>query len=401
MSKLIFNKNTLQGNSRREQLDGVEHLVLPVVAASEGVMNGLFYSSEVLQNNSQMWNGKPIPVGHPQVRGVAVSANNPDIQNNNNIGTVYNSKFEDKKLKAEFWINTAKAESLGHSDLIERLENGETVEVSTGLYPVIENNAGIFNNKSYDKTVVSMVADHIAILPNEEGACSVANGCGTGMSINHDDSGHKPKGCCGGCSEGKPCEGDKEKAKKLSVNEMKTKVTEFITNLFSQQDEFVELADTSVTKVATNQNKDMKAELIKKIIANTASKFSEGDKETLEALEINVLEGIHGSLPETKEPVVSANSEETLTLKGEQIAQFKEFVANSTKERDSLVAKVKEGYGLDDEQLANLSVNTLQSFAAKLEDKQEVDFTAKGGGKEVTTNATEDKFFDSSTIKLD
>ncbi len=400
MSKLLFNKNIVKGNARRETLNGKEHLVLPTIAATVGVMNDALYSEETLQTNIQAWNGVPIPVGHPMVDGKPVSANSPDIQNNSNIGTVYNSRFDDGELKVEFWIDVEKATTLGFGDLVANLESGDTVDVSTGLYSEAEDNAGIFNNKSYSRVISSMVPDHIAILPDEKGACSVADGCGTGAFVANagDDSGFKPKPCCGGCGEGKPCEGDKKEVKVNAIEKIKNAILE----VFSQQDEFVELEDTKkVTQVAVNHKQNMKAEkLIQEIIANSASKFSEGDKEALEALEINVLEGIHGSLPETKKPEVSANSDE-IKLKVEEYAQYQEFVANSKKEREGLVVKVKEGFGLDDEQLENLDVNALQKLADKVEGK--TDYSAKGGSKdvEVTSNSKSKGAYSMDDIKIE
>jgi len=398
MSKLVFNRNSLQGNAKRETLNGQEHLVLPVIGMREGVMNGMFYSADQIQANVETWAGVPIPVGHPMKDGKHVSANDPEIESNTNIGTVYNPRFDNGELKAEFWINIDKAKSLGFEDLVTRLEAGETVDVSTGLRNTPIDQAGIYNNTSYTRVANDIRPDHLAILPDEKGACSVADGCGTGAFVANkgDDSGFKPKPCCGGCGEGKPCEGEKE-PKQSVIDLAVNKFREFLSHgggqgLISEADK-----KTGATDVAVNNDKTMKAKLIKEIIANAASKFGEGDQETLEALEVNVLEGIHGLLPAPKKEV-SANSD-TITLNAAQFAEFKEFQINSRKEREGLVKKVKEGYGLEDEQLAQLSVNALKSFADKLDD-QGTDYSGQGGSKEIETNKSKGSF-KTSDLKID
>lgn len=180
----------------------VEHMVIPVIAIREGVLNGVFYPEAAISNLAEQWNGVPVPVSHPKdASGNFVTANSADAESNHNIGNFFNAKFETKTkaLKGELWINIEKATLLGHKELLDRLDKGENVDVSTGLWTNAEPAEGNYRGKPYSSISNSFAADHLAILPNEKGACSVADGCGTFL-LNHQG---EDKPCCGSCSENK------------------------------------------------------------------------------------------------------------------------------------------------------------------------------------------------------
>jgi hypothetical protein len=59
------------------------------------------------------------------------------------------------------------------------------MDVSTGLYPNIDESAvGTHNGERYTGTVTEIYPDHLALLPNEQGACSKEKGCGTHIHTN-------------------------------------------------------------------------------------------------------------------------------------------------------------------------------------------------------------------------
>jgi len=177
--KIIANQITAK--AERRQFDGREFLVAPTVAIVEGVMNNILYTQEEMTRFIEVWNGKPLPLSHPTDQaGNHISANSPD-QHAKSLGFFFNAKFEDSKLKGEWWIDTEKAKALGvqANEVLKRLEAGEMVEQSTGLFLDIEPSEGVFNNKTYTGIARNIRPDHVAILLNEEGACSIADGCGT------------------------------------------------------------------------------------------------------------------------------------------------------------------------------------------------------------------------------
>ena len=126
------------------------------------------------------WYGRVV-VNHPEIDGEKVSASLPQIADKEKIGDIYNTTLDDKKLKLEAWIDLERAESLGGviSETVKRLQSGEEIiEVSTGLFSNIEEKAGKFNEVDYEGIWRNVVPDHLAILSEATGACSIEDGCG-------------------------------------------------------------------------------------------------------------------------------------------------------------------------------------------------------------------------------
>lgn len=167
------------GGIRHEQFEGRDHLVVPVVMICEGVLNGALVPLAEFSRFPEAWNGLPVPVLHPEEQGQAISANRPDVIERNTIGTVFNARTEGAKLKAELWLDTEKACRLGFCDLMKRLEAGECIEVSTGYFADDDPQAGEFNGRPYSMIHRNIRPDHLALLPGQIGACSIADGCGT------------------------------------------------------------------------------------------------------------------------------------------------------------------------------------------------------------------------------
>lgn len=166
-------KVKLGNNYQTRTLDGKQYMVFPGVIINEGVLNGMFYSAEELQKLPEQWNGKPIVIDHPE----QFNANTPDVVERSQVGTLFNSVFENGKIKSEFWIDKNKL-SAKFPKLYQKLLNGGMFEVSTGLYCEQSDVQGVFNGTSYKQIAQNLVAEHLAILPDLEGACSIKDGCG-------------------------------------------------------------------------------------------------------------------------------------------------------------------------------------------------------------------------------
>jgi hypothetical protein len=182
----MFNTATLGESYNLQEQDGVQYVVVPVTMIVEGVLNNAFYSKEELSRNVNQWNGKPLPLGHPTDEdGRFIMANTPEVVKKLSVGQVWNTKFlvDDGvgMLKGEAWINIDKATELA-PELMKRIENSEKIEVSTGLFTDAVLNPGIFNGESYEWVVSNFRPDHLAILVDETGACSVKDGCGLNNS---------------------------------------------------------------------------------------------------------------------------------------------------------------------------------------------------------------------------
>lgn len=170
-----------EGAVRRESHDGKDHLIVPVVAVVEGVLNGnLVLAEEFAKPHSlHAWNGVPVPINHPtNAHGTPVSANEPSVVENSVIGRLYHVHVDGKRLKGEIWIDVAKAARLGYQNVIESLEAGEPMEVSTGYFAELEVKQGVHANEQYVGIHRNITPDHLALLPETEGACNWEDGCG-------------------------------------------------------------------------------------------------------------------------------------------------------------------------------------------------------------------------------
>lgn len=179
-------KSTLQANRlQRTTLDGREYAVAPVVALVAGVVNGELITAEELGAFVAAWDGRPVPVQHPQdAEGNYVSANSPEVIETSVIGQVFKMAMAGDRLVGEVWLDVAKCQKLGGDALatLQRLEAGQIVEVSTAYFCDIEEVTGTFNGAAYTGIQRNLRPDHVALLPDQVGACSVANGCGAGRT---------------------------------------------------------------------------------------------------------------------------------------------------------------------------------------------------------------------------
>jgi hypothetical protein len=96
------------------------------------------------------------------------------------VGQVFNARMDGARLLMEAWIDTVKAQSTDEGrQLLERVNAGEPVEVSTGLLVVTEEEDGEYEDEPYSQVWMETFPDHLALLNDgQEGACSYARGCG-------------------------------------------------------------------------------------------------------------------------------------------------------------------------------------------------------------------------------
>lgn len=179
MNQLVFVTNSTAAISEATY-DGKTYLIAPVVAIKEGVLNGYLYLAEEFSKFVEAWNGRPVPLGHPKRNGEYVSANTPDIWATEVPGYFWNVTADTERLKGEIWIDLEKAAKIGEpaTNVVERLRAGEGIEVSTGLWFELEESPGVWKGVSYEGIARNIRPDHLALLPNEVGACSWDDGCG-------------------------------------------------------------------------------------------------------------------------------------------------------------------------------------------------------------------------------
>ncbi len=192
MERITIN---LVDKSRSAVLNGRQYLVSPATLIVPGVLKGsqgaLYYPPEEVGKNPAVWNGIPLVVLHPVRNSQHVSANDPEVLEAQGVGNVFRSKFKDK-LTAEAWFDVEATRRVDNR-VLDALESGKSIELSTGLFTDNEpaaNGAVTDDGKSYDFTARNYRPDHLAVLPDQIGACSVEDGCGINVNINdlsHDD----------------------------------------------------------------------------------------------------------------------------------------------------------------------------------------------------------------------
>ncbi|MGD0767072.1 MAG: DUF2213 domain-containing protein [Tepidisphaeraceae bacterium] len=169
-------------NFKIKELEGRPHWVVPCVLGVEGVWNGsrgsLLYTANDLAKSASLWCGKPVVVYHPQM-SLSGIAGDPAIFSRQKIGTIFNARFDRKSraLKAECWIDPQRAAAVDER-VLDAIKNGDVMEVSTGLFTDNEPVSGTFNGRGYVAIARSHLPDHLAILPDQQGACSVEMGAG-------------------------------------------------------------------------------------------------------------------------------------------------------------------------------------------------------------------------------
>jgi len=178
---------------RTDIVGDARHLVVPVVMLVAGVVNEQLVSAQVLKDSAQRWNGKPVVINHPKNGTRPISALDPRVLERIQVGTLFNARLEGNKLKADLWIDQDKVRSMSRvaQDLVKRIELGLPVEVSTGYFASVEMRQGSFQGRHFSEIDYNIIPDHLALLTDEEGACSWDDGCGAPRLNNKENTMHQ------------------------------------------------------------------------------------------------------------------------------------------------------------------------------------------------------------------
>lgn len=166
---------------RKEKLNDADHLVVPVVMMVEGVHVGshgpILHLAEELGRYPESWDGIPVTIGHPNVNGAYVSANSPDVLHDWAVGRIFNTRIDGTALRAEAWVSEDDLMRISEETL-NRINSGELIEVSVGVFSDEEQSSGVWNTENYNSIARNHRPNHLALLPDEVGACSLVDGCG-------------------------------------------------------------------------------------------------------------------------------------------------------------------------------------------------------------------------------
>lgn len=183
-----------RSNIRRENRKGVEHIVLTSFTLPPNiVMNGGLYSEEEVDKSYLSLNRTPVTVEHPEIDGMFVSANDPEIDFDFRFGALNENarKLDDGRIALDKVINVQKAlktekgkRLLDRIEEIETNENARPIHTSVGVYVDIEEVELSTNNKGQEYTWIArdMIFDHDAILLDSVGASTPDQGTGIGIN---------------------------------------------------------------------------------------------------------------------------------------------------------------------------------------------------------------------------
>jgi hypothetical protein len=172
-------KINLTGNFEKVTFQGEPHVVAPCVMLTPGVHHGscgpLLYNADEIAKSAHLWNGVDVLLDHAYEGGNPVSAKDPKVLEAQGVGRVYDARMDGGSLKAKLYlnINRTNGKSPGLINMLDR-----HIEVSTGLMSSDEPTPGVWNGESYSAIVRDIRPDHLALLPNGQGACSWVDGCG-------------------------------------------------------------------------------------------------------------------------------------------------------------------------------------------------------------------------------
>jgi hypothetical protein len=180
--RIVFNLRTDKALVRNEILEGREYLVVPMVMLTEGVHRGsngaMLYPADELGKTPCVWNMKPLVVNHPENNGEGLSACDPVVAEKYKVGLIMNTEFDDRnRLKAEAWLEVERANKVDPR-IMAAVENQRMMELSTGVFVDKDFVEGEFNGKHYDAIARNYRPDHLALLPDKKGACSIDDGAG-------------------------------------------------------------------------------------------------------------------------------------------------------------------------------------------------------------------------------
>lgn len=177
---LAFTVNA--ASSRKRMRNGKTHLVAPSVLITHGVHEGsggpIYYPDTELKPLAPLYNNVALVLSHPtDDKGQPITVNTAGILEKSGLGLVDNSKWSSDRIRAENWFDEEKSAAVD-SRVVEALKAGRPFEISTGLIMDIEPKSGVYNGKSYIGVARNIKPDHLAVLMDAKGACSIEDGCG-------------------------------------------------------------------------------------------------------------------------------------------------------------------------------------------------------------------------------
>lgn len=175
---IVANRATAKLKSKTVIVEGRSYVLAkatlingPRVMAGSG--GRIYYPAAATDRSAPLWDGRPVVINHP-VRGE--SANSPQVWETSRVGWLFNSKSHAGYLRADVYIDTEKLGKVAPK-VLDRLATRSPLSISTGLRIEGKREKGYAAGGEYDMVANVYFPDHLAILPDQQGACSVHDGC--------------------------------------------------------------------------------------------------------------------------------------------------------------------------------------------------------------------------------
>ena len=314
----------------------------------------------------EAWNGIPVVIDHPEEEGVNVSANSPAIIDSRTVGRVYNTHVKDSKLVAEVWLDEEKLNQVS-PDTLEHINQGNPIEVSVGVFTEQEEKEGEWNGTEYKAIARNHRPDHLALLTECIGACSLADGCGIRAN-------RKKKEL-------------KDIQPSLENNVAGDAGVEHADN----KDKLVQIKFKKEDKKMSRGNDCPKClEKINALIANEQSKFVEADRELLLTLDESVLDKLAPVVKEVEKIV--EKTVEINKLTPEQTADLAFLAKQRVENRNKMIQTIQANTSKElwpDAEFKVLSEDQIKRILDSVKKEEVVDYSLQGDG--LKANAGEEE----------
>lgn len=178
-TRTAFERGRIEAKTTIEE-DDEFYVVKDNVLVKTGVFNRWRRDAPVLEKVWKLYEGIPITHPHPEglVEDLALVA-----------GIVRNVRYDEKAQHVVADYALAKHEKVPglivrpeivklNAETVRRVQAGEHVENSQGTIFQFTEESGELDGKPYDITMTELVPNHLAILLDQDGACSWEDGCG-------------------------------------------------------------------------------------------------------------------------------------------------------------------------------------------------------------------------------
>jgi len=138
-------------------------------------LSGGYVPEANIEATAPKWENVPATLNHPRNdKGQPVPA---ETKPETHIGTIVNPHWDGETVRANIHLPKKNLQSADAKQIKEALENGEHISVSS-QYAAEPAPSGEYDGEMRENVERITRPDSVAILPNQQGKCSVADGCG-------------------------------------------------------------------------------------------------------------------------------------------------------------------------------------------------------------------------------